>query len=672
MQPLGHNQHRIGALDGLRGVAVAGVLAYHAGFGWARGGFLGVSLFFTLSGFLITSLLLAERDGTGRVSLRGFWVRRARRLLPAALVALAGIVAFGATIATASQLRDLRGDVVGALAYVANWRFVLAGSSYGDLWSAPSPVQHFWSLAIEEQLYVVLPLAVTGALAIGRGRRRVVAGVLVALLGASVVATFAVHDQLRAYYGTDVRAAELLAGALLAVAVTVRRVRVPSAVGLAALGALLAAWATTTQTDWRLYRGGLLVHAALVVAVIAAARADGPLASVLGARPLRWLGRISYGAYLYHWPLFLWLTEARTGLGGVPLAAVRIGVSLAAAWVSAALLEEPVRAGRRLVRTAPLALGATALAIGVAVVTVTSAIPPPAIGVDLDMASGLVAPTASFPSTSMIASSRSTTSAPLASTSTTATSPTTAPRALRTSVPLAPGEPLRVYVAGDSNAFILGLKLLRWGEQHHVQVWASGWFACHIVPGGTYRWAGQPKHTEDKCNDWAITRAQEIQKIRPHVVLVIYGSFDLLDRQWDGSDEWTHVGRPDFDRALVDNIAKMTDILGSEGARVVWAMYPRTRTGIIDGKAPPVDHPETAEYRVDRLNTLIRQVVAARPFADVLELRRYMQAWPNGELDPERRPDGIHPSDDQAEAIAQWMALQLLRDVSWSPDASTG
>src|SRR3954468_4720139 len=125
---------RIGALDGLRGVAVAAVLAFHCGFGWAEGGFLGVSLFFTLSGFLITSLLLAEHAASGTVALGSFWARRARRLLPAAGLALAGIVVFGATVASGSQLRALRVDVLSALAYVANWRFVLEGASYGDLW----------------------------------------------------------------------------------------------------------------------------------------------------------------------------------------------------------------------------------------------------------------------------------------------------------------------------------------------------------------------------------------------------------------------------------------------------------------------------------------------------------------------------------------------------------
>jgi len=147
-------------LDGLRGLAVAGVVAFHAGFSWATGGFLGVSTFFTLSGFLITSLLVAERASTGRIALGAFWARRARRLLPASLATLLGVAALASWLATPEQLADLRGDVLGALFYVANWRFILDGQSYGELFATPSPVLHFWSLAIEEQLYIFFPLVV--------------------------------------------------------------------------------------------------------------------------------------------------------------------------------------------------------------------------------------------------------------------------------------------------------------------------------------------------------------------------------------------------------------------------------------------------------------------------------------------------------------------------------
>jgi hypothetical protein len=480
-----------------------------------------------------------------------------------------------------------------------------------------------------------------------------------------VVATFAVTDQLRAYYGTDVRAAELLAGALLAVVLSARpdAGRRLARGGAVALALVLVAWSTTTQTDGRLYDGGLLLHAALAVVLILAARADGVVATVLAARPLRWLGRISYGAYLYHWPIFLWLSEARTGLDGVPLAVVRVAVSLGLAEVSARLLEEPIRHGTRLPRRmAPLAFATAAVGVSAALVVVTASPPAPTVSVDLTAAS----PRLVAPPSSLLSSFAPTTTVP-SSTSTSATAPPTGepgPGVFTTPVARAPGEPLRVYVAGDSNAYILGMKMQKWGAKHGVQVWASGWFACHIVPGGTYRWAGQPKHTEPKCNDWRTQRAADVAAINPHVVLVIYGSFDLLDRKWDGSDTWTHVGRPDFDALLQQNIEDMTDVLGFGGARVIWATYPRTRTGVIDGVVPKVDYPEVAEYRVDRLNTFIREAVAQRPFAGVLELRRHLQAiWPEGELDPVRRPDGIHPNEQEIATLAEWAGSQIMEDV---------
>ena len=204
---------RVRAFDGLRGLAVVAVLLFHSQLSGARGGFLGVSAFFTLSGYLITSLLLAEHARTGRISLRAFWLRRGRRLLPAAYVALAGILAFGATIATVDQARALRGDVLSALTYVANWHFYLSGRSYAHLFTAPSPVLHFWSLAIEEQFYLVFPLLVFGIVRVARGRRWVIGAFLTAGIAASVVAgnvLLASRGESRVYYGTDTRAAELL------------------------------------------------------------------------------------------------------------------------------------------------------------------------------------------------------------------------------------------------------------------------------------------------------------------------------------------------------------------------------------------------------------------------------------------------------------------------------
>ena len=179
------------ALDGLRGLAVVAVLCYHAGFSWAKGGWLGVSVFFTLSGYLITSLLLREWANHGRIALGAFWSRRARRLLPAALATLAGVSALAPVLSSANQLHHLRLDVVASVAYVANWRFLFAHQSYADLFSAPSPVQHFWSLAVEEQFYVTYPLALYAALR--AGGRRLLAAVLATGAVASLLWSLHLH-----------------------------------------------------------------------------------------------------------------------------------------------------------------------------------------------------------------------------------------------------------------------------------------------------------------------------------------------------------------------------------------------------------------------------------------------------------------------------------------------
>ncbi|MGI9577787.1 MAG: acyltransferase family protein, partial [Microthrixaceae bacterium] len=159
------------ALDGLRALAVVAVLFFHARFGWARGGFLGVSTFFTLSGFLITSLMLGEWRASGAVSLRGFYRRRFRRLLPASWATLLLVLAMGALgIWSTTQLRDLRGDVPWALAELVNWHFIAEDRTYGAQFVAPSPIEHFWSLAVEQQFYLVLPAVVIVALRFSRRR----------------------------------------------------------------------------------------------------------------------------------------------------------------------------------------------------------------------------------------------------------------------------------------------------------------------------------------------------------------------------------------------------------------------------------------------------------------------------------------------------------------------
>jgi peptidoglycan/LPS O-acetylase OafA/YrhL len=321
-------------LDGLRGLAVAAVLAFHDG--RLQGGFLGVSTFFTLSGFLITRLLLSEWRESARISLRRFYTRRVRRLLPAALAGLVVAAAVTVELNNARTSAAFRLDSLSAVANVANWRFLWSGRAYANLFAAPSPLQHYWSLSVEEQFYLVLAPTIVAVLALARGRRTVIAG----LLGALAAASFAdgwisvAHGVDRAYYGTDTRALEFLVGAVLAVLMTRRALgtrvsQVVASAGPLAVVALL--WATTQArvTDASLFRGGLLAYALGGCVVLLAACEPGPVRVLLSSPPLRGLGRISYGVYVYHWPLFLWLTPARTGLAPLELTPVRIAATLA-------------------------------------------------------------------------------------------------------------------------------------------------------------------------------------------------------------------------------------------------------------------------------------------------------------------------------------------------------
>jgi peptidoglycan/LPS O-acetylase OafA/YrhL len=372
-------------LDGLRAIAVIAVLLFHADFAVASGGFLGVSLFFTLSGFLITTLLLHEHAAGGSIDLRRFYARRVRRLLPAAYACLLGVAAL-AGFWSAEQQRNLTGDLVASVLNVANWRFAFSTTDYQDIFlGAPSPVAHFWSLAIEEQIYLVLPVVVLVALAGGRRRLAWVTGGLIA---ASVAATLLTTDRDLVYNATYTRAAELLVGVALAQLLfargdrfatsSVRRRRVWAVAGSAALVGfgLLVVMASLDQA-W-VYRGGLLGVALGSAVLIAAVLDEGFASRLMSASPLVAVGRVSYGIYLFHWPVFLLLDPARTGLDGVPLFVLRCLVTGALTILSYRLLEKPVRQGSLITRDRALVpmtmVGAMAVAVAAVVLVPT---PPP-------------------------------------------------------------------------------------------------------------------------------------------------------------------------------------------------------------------------------------------------------------------------------------------------------
>ena len=345
-------------IDGLRGLAVAAVVLYHAEVSWLPAGFLGVDVFFVVSGYLITALLLAEWQRDRAVDLARFWRRRARRLLPAVVVLLVG--AGAATLLTAHDAAArFRGDAIAALAYVSNWWQVVGDQSYFESVGRPPVLQHLWSLAIEEQFYVVAPIVLLVALRLGVRRRGIVAGALAAAAGSTAL-MWLLHepgtDPSRIYFGTDTRAAGLLVGVALAAAwspgrlqrhVTTGARRMLDSAAAAGLVALVALMARLDEFGNGLYRGGFLaasLAAAVVVAVVA--HPSSRTGRLLGLRPLRWMGTRSYALYLWHWPVFV-LTRSRLDvpLSGASLFLLRLLLTAALAEASFRLVERPFREG---------------------------------------------------------------------------------------------------------------------------------------------------------------------------------------------------------------------------------------------------------------------------------------------------------------------------------------
>lgn len=357
-RPAGQRLPYLAGLDGLRALAVVAVLLYHADVRWAGGGFLGVEVFFVLSGYLITGLLLAEW-GEGRgLNLAQFWRRRARRLLPALYVLLVVVLAYAALFLP-RDLARLRGEAVAAFGYVANWYLVFSERSYFEIIGRPSPLLHLWSLAIEAQFYVLWPPLLIFALR--RWSPRQIAPVVVAAALCSSLLMMLLYsperDPSAIYYRTDTRLGGLLIGAALALvwspwarrerAATTPRVWYEVA-GLGALAALMLSCLLFTASAPLLYRGGFLVVAVLTAIAIAVLVAPQGryVAALLDVAVLRWLGTRSYSLYLWHWPIFV-ITRPRidVAMSGVPVLVLRLVLAGLLAECSYRAIEQPVRRG---------------------------------------------------------------------------------------------------------------------------------------------------------------------------------------------------------------------------------------------------------------------------------------------------------------------------------------
>jgi peptidoglycan/LPS O-acetylase OafA/YrhL len=614
-------------------MAVLAVLLFHGDVSWARGGFLGVSLFFTLSGFLITSLLLTEHGANGTVRLKAFWVRRARRLLPASLAALVlATVTIGIVIPVAQRSAAVT-DVRAALLNVANWRFIFADQPYLETGQVPSPVTHYWSLSIEEQFYLFYPLLAFVAL---RWRMRGLAAVLGIMTVGSLVFQLRLDDPVRIYYGTHTRAAELAVGGLLACALVWRRSRglrtrtiVADGMGAVALLVTILFWWSVPQDAGALYEGGLLA-AALVWAVLIYAAVEGAgLARVVAAAPLRGLGLISYGVYLFHFPLYLLLTEDRIGVSGLPLLAVRLAATLAVALASYHLLELPIRRGGAL----PGRRAAIAALAGASVVLLVT-VPV------LQRAEDVVA------------------AAPGAGSGITVLPAEAVP---------AEGIP-RLVVVGDSTAGTFGEGLQTWGrESGRAEVAVVSNVGCAALLGERFRVRDGYEFVPEGCDQLLSTAADQARQLDADAIVVLLGSAQLADWQFEDRSGWHSVEEAEISADYRRALAEVLDQLESTGLPLLWADIP-TPDWDVEAFADQLGTPLPGSGRVtlndpDRaaaVNRLDAEIIAASSLGEIWSLRSVLDEAQAATAD-ELRFDGLHIAPEHIPALVDAGLIDALQ-----------
>ena len=716
----------IPGIDGIRGIwVVIGPLLYHAAADTVSGGILGIDLFFTLSSFLIISIALNEFEKTGRIDLKAYAGRRARRLLPALFLALGGLTLYLILFVPVDQYPRWTGAIVSALAYCANWFEIFSGVSYFEDFQH-SPLRHVWSFSIEEQFYIFAPLYLITVLHFFKKHAYSV------LLWTMVAGTIASAwwmghlypgggDPSRFYYGTDTRAHSLFAGIILAVIV---RQRGPVRTRRAQLWWVAGAYASTfffawaifeisEQSAWMFEHGGFLLVAALSCvmvygvaqpaerawhawlptslsapdapirsriwvgamyaglftggwAIVSAARgnapfdhwpyllgvgigwfwygcagaAKGPLHWFLESPIIRWVGKISYGLYLYHWPIYLLVTPTRAArlvpgvdvIEGNNLIWLHLAITFAVSTASFYLVEQPVVRRRVPLLDRPMKPIPALAASAVAVVSILGGL----LWVN------------TRPADEAAASNLS-------------------PCAEQGLLPPSTDDRLRVLVVGDSVALQIGEALCTWaiGNPGEIVVLNEAHLGCIV---GRYGQKRIPEGIEgpvgELCSAWndpvephvmldpeVVSWPTAVEVFEPEVVLSHITPWDVTDRLVPSlGDEWTNIGMTVYDDYISSEYRLASEVLGATGAQVVWLEGAHLKREI-----RPQNHPD----RIDRLNELVVAATLDLDFVTTVPYRDFI-----GDIGSERerntRFDGVHLSEAGVAEVGAWLMDGIL------------
>lgn len=633
------------ALDGVRAVSVLAVIAYHAHLSWMPGGFLGVEVFFVVSGFLITALLLGEHGETGGVDLRQFWLRRARRLLPALFTMLLVVLVVSSFVHTASA-PDFRRDVLPSIFYFSNW-WQIHGIDEPYFAATVLPVlRHLWSLAVEEQWYLVWPIAAAWMM------RRRLHGVVVCGCTALALMVFTAlwireGDTFRTnwlYLGTVSRSSGLLVGAALAFWWFRRPALLGSwsnRAGVVAIAGLAALFASQHVDSVILYRGGLAATTVASAVTVAAAMDDGWVARFFGQKPLVEIGRRSYGLYLWHWPFFVFF-DARDSVGRLVLA---LAITAAVNEVVFRFVETPGRRGeflawvrridRRLIVMSAVGLGVLVSVSSLKLVSIEAR----SIAIDTSDEVVVFEP-------------------PSASTSTTpSTSSSVAPDSTTSTTTTLPSLPRRIAVVGDSQAYALWVNRpdgigaffdLTDGSIQGCGVYVDG---VGIANDGAYR------RPFEGCENFTKRWLRAAEKNDAEVALVVLGAWEILDLKIDGMT--LEVGTTTADLIFDRQLRFAVDTLRANGLVVALLEVPCFR---------PIDSWDDAI--IDRsddshgahLNALMRDVVAS--YEAGVYFVEGPDEWCDGSpagTDLDYRYDGVHVYRRGAKLVFETIAEQLLQ-----------